>query len=320
MEGGMKRRLSSGFTLVELLVVIAIIGILVALLLPAVQQAREAARRSSCSNNLKQIALACHNYHDNIKVLPPGNITQGPCCGTQGRTNVFIAILPQIENLNLFNRYNHNQTNQHSNQTFVRKSFVETYACPSDPNAMTKQVIRPESGPGSGIDYMMSSYRAIAGKYNGTNNKWDTGESFTSQAHRWRGPLHVVGFTAGGIRTACEPMASITDGTSNSMLFAEYHTKSRPRRGTFWAYSYASYHAGSAINQSRGLLPDYDRCTAIGGTGGDDPCKRGLGSFHPGGLQAAMCDGSVRFISNSVNLATWQAIATIAGEEAVELP
>jgi prepilin-type N-terminal cleavage/methylation domain-containing protein/prepilin-type processing-associated H-X9-DG protein len=306
-----------GFTLVELLVVIAIIGILVALLLPAVQAAREAGRRSQCSNNLKQIALAMHNYHDTVKVLPPGNITQGACCGTQGRVNFFISILPFMENTPLFNQYDHNQTNQHANQNAVRITSVAAYSCPTDVNGGFKKVLMPETGPGSGINYAMSSYKGMGGKYDGTNNKPDTGESMNVNWSTWRGPLHVTAFS----NLQCEGLASILDGTSNTVLIAEYHTRTHERRGAFWAYSYASYHIGTAINQSRSMLPDYDRCVAIGGTGADDVCKRGFGALHPGGMNAGMCDGSVRFLPSTVDLNIWTAVATIAGGEATgDLP
>ena len=97
MRSFVKRR---GFTLVELLVVIAIIGILVGLLLPAVQAAREAARRMQCGNNLKQMGLAFHNYADANKRFPPGNITDGPCCGTLSHTVWSVAILPYLEQSN----------------------------------------------------------------------------------------------------------------------------------------------------------------------------------------------------------------------------
>jgi prepilin-type N-terminal cleavage/methylation domain-containing protein len=100
-----------GFTLVELLVVIAIIGILVALLLPAVQAAREAARRMSCGNNLKQIGLSCHNYHDTYKTFPPGNITPGNCCGTPSAATWTLFILPFLEQQPLHDRYNFNLWN-----------------------------------------------------------------------------------------------------------------------------------------------------------------------------------------------------------------
>lgn len=132
-----------GFTLVELLVVIAIIGILIALLLPAVQAAREAARRSACVNNLKQLAIGLHNFHDTNNEFPPGEITPGNCCGTQSRENWAILILPYIEQKNLYERYDFNQNNEHSNNRFVRESNIETHNCPSDINA--GELRRPES-------------------------------------------------------------------------------------------------------------------------------------------------------------------------------
>ena len=104
--------LKRGFTLVELLVVIAIIGVLVALLLPAVQSAREAARRSACQNNLKQIGLALHNYHDTFLYFPPGGITLGGCCATPSYTSWSISILPFLEQTPLADKYVYNNFNE----------------------------------------------------------------------------------------------------------------------------------------------------------------------------------------------------------------
>ena len=99
------RRHQRGFTLIELLVVIAIIAILIGLLVPAVQKVREAAARAQCQNNLKQIGLALHNYHDTNRQFPPGGITNGDCCSTEGGPNWAILILPYIEQANLFKLY-----------------------------------------------------------------------------------------------------------------------------------------------------------------------------------------------------------------------
>src|SRR5688500_3602872 len=153
-----------GFTLIELLVVIAIIAVLIALLLPAVQSARDAARRSQCKNNLKQIGLALHSFHDVKKHFPPGNITDGNL-GQQNHGNWAIYILPFLEQEALYDQYNdagglgyeysytpdvYNQNN--ANRAACSK-LVETYTCPSDPNKGPRPDLRPESGPGSGSSF-----------------------------------------------------------------------------------------------------------------------------------------------------------------------
>src|SRR6187455_2929482 len=137
-------RRARGFTLVELLVVIAIIGVLVALLLPAVQSAREAARRMRCANNLKQIALAAQNFHDIHGNFPSGcKLTTPP---DTYYSNWAIQLLPYIEQQNLFSRYDDTVTNVHPNNKFVRETFVDAYSCPSE--LKPKQILTPESaGP-----------------------------------------------------------------------------------------------------------------------------------------------------------------------------
>src|SRR5437899_6136076 len=101
-----------GFTLIELLVVIAIIGVLVGLLLPAVQKVRETANRMTCQNNLKQIGLAVHNYHDANRTFPPGGVTNGPCCGTKSGATWAIYLLPYLEQENLYKLYDFTKANE----------------------------------------------------------------------------------------------------------------------------------------------------------------------------------------------------------------
>jgi prepilin-type N-terminal cleavage/methylation domain-containing protein len=333
VAGGSRR---SAFTLIELLVVIAIIAILIGLLLPAVQKVREAAARMSCSNNLKQIGLALHNYHDQFGTFPPGGITNGPCCGTEGGPNWAILILPHIEQDNLYKLYDQTRTSNHANNAALRTSFVKTYNCPSDINI--NKTMNPASGPGSGVAYATGSYRGIAGTTDGTQwwddsggNPHTTGSGITL-GHR--GVLHACvdpkrpGGTAGYTSAYGNPekIANITDGTSNTLTVGEYTTRTSVTRTTFWAYEYTSFAMSDVCilpPQSRQLLNDFDACTnalPAGFTNGNNPCKRGLASFHTGVVLFGLADGSVRGISTNVDMVLLAAMATIANGEVAVVP
>ncbi len=165
----MVSRRRSGFTLVELLVVIAIIGILIALLLPAVQAAREAARRSQCSNNLKQQALALQNYHDTQKCFPSGAINPwgGINPGNGWLINWAIAILPYIEQAPLHAQYNMNLSNADAANKPVVQAIVPPYTCPSDTNGTKLE--NPGSGTANGA-YRHGSYAGVTGY--STADRW----------------------------------------------------------------------------------------------------------------------------------------------------
>jgi prepilin-type N-terminal cleavage/methylation domain-containing protein/prepilin-type processing-associated H-X9-DG protein len=311
-------RLRRGFTLIELLVVIAIIAVLIGLLLPAVQKIREAANRMSCSNNLKQLALALHNYHDTNGHFPPGGITVGICCSSKSRSNWAIEVLPYVEQDNLYKQYNQNAFNEDPPNDFARTQFVKTYQCPSDVD--TDQIAFPASGPGNSRQYARGSYRAVSGRSGGNGEIfWDTYEpdlvdpktgSFLKP--EWRGVLHSIGNPVQG---AVERIASITDGTSNTLILGEYTNIDVPRRRTFWAYTYTSYSASTVTDQSRILGNSYLKCANSPGPGEDNPCKRGWGSNHPGGLNFAFADGRVQFLSYGIDINLLAALATIAGGE-----
>jgi prepilin-type N-terminal cleavage/methylation domain-containing protein/prepilin-type processing-associated H-X9-DG protein len=341
MKTNNRTRLQRGFTLVELLVVIAIIGVLVALLLPAIQAAREASRRVSCSNNIRQIALAVLNHEGSKKRLPAGSTTaevgqiNGPYL-----TTWTVDILPFIEQSQLFDQWDSQQSLEHANNRALRETFVSSYLCPSDQGI--SELIIPASGPLSddtttGTNNPMplapGSYRAMSGSSLGASGDhfWDNPKhsqlllTVLVMPLEKRGPMYSTSLrTAVGNtnQRALKPvkLREIDDGTSNTILVGEYQTATVPSRRTFWAYAYTSYNQSSAIPESRTLQADFEKCYAIGPGGIDHRCPRGWGSFHNGGIiNFALCDGSVRPISQDIDMAIFVAAATISNGESAQL-
>jgi len=326
-----KRRLAqlAGFTLVELLVVIAIIGVLVALLLPAVQSAREAARRMGCQNQLKQLALAAHNIHDVSGRFPAGNAYR------KGTTGVWfdkydyyetwaISILPYLEQTAIAQMWDPTTPNAYNDPSgkmdVLRNTKLKVYICPSDPNPFVAS--KPASGPGgSGIqtivaNHMQSSFRGCAGSTwgnqsfslsAGSDANWDDGTQ-SKPLMNWNSGMRGVFACATDNGTSITPCrsAEITDGTANTLMFGEYATaKGSLNRRTLWAFAYTSYNLSDVtIGQSRTLIADFDVCAVTPPTtNGNNQCKRAWGSLHAGGtLNFAFCDGSVRTVPKNVDM------------------
>lgn len=322
------------FTLIELLVVVAIIAVLIALLVPAVQKTREAAANASCKNNLKQLALACHNYEGVTGTFPAGSIYKRVNNVDEYYDTWTITILPYLEQTNLANFTNQNvpnSINTDPNMAILRQTLVKTHVCPADPNPFTPAI--PDTGPGGGSGFprslhMPGNYRAVSGatygltaQTSGSDANWDD-PGQVSFLMGWnagnRGIMHCVNTNLNNMRPTRH--GDIIDGTTNTLLIGEYTTLTRPARRTYWAYAYTSYNqSGVTIGQTRTLLADFNRCEAIGGPGGNNQCKRAWGSFHSSGnLNFALGDGSVRTITLSVDMNTvLPGMASIAGGEVV---
>jgi prepilin-type N-terminal cleavage/methylation domain-containing protein/prepilin-type processing-associated H-X9-DG protein len=323
------RRARRGFTLIELLVVIAIIAILIGLLVPAVQKVREAAARIQCSNNLKQMGIGLHNYHDSMGKFPSGHVEQcpaGTAAGTESPCQlyggVFISLLPYIEQDNLFKKYadfpTPNLTAANRTNAAFCVTSVKTYLCPADPRA--GQILAPESiapngtgQPSPNLLYVASSYKAMSGI--GDTRTTDTFAGYWDEVQQaqkihpnGRGLFHGDGYS--GLQP--ETMASILDGTSNTIIIGERHTKTHITRGPFWADTFNLYSMGASWPYSITLIPDYDACQKSVNA---NYCKYGWGSTHTAGINWLFADAHVRSISQSIDMNVFMALSTIAGGE-----
>lgn len=304
------------FTLVELLVVIAIIGILVALLLPAVQSAREAARRMQCNNNLKQIGLAMHNYHDSFRSFPFG------AAGGWGH-GWHAYILPYVEQQGLYRIvpwtdlgwWSGTDANSDALRQLAR-SAIQTYKCPSDPAPSH------ESRRVNGLaDRAIGSYLGNAGGNLLTDNCTATGKIGPRNSN---GILLVYNMVSGTKQEEPPRLASVIDGTSNTLLVAESPYSIDGEYCT-WCDRYYGYHMN--IDSSGGS--DYSECLGstyypINTSFSHDletfpkngfARELAFGSYHAGGCNSVLTDGATRFVVESIDIDVWRSVGSRNGAE-----
>ncbi|HRX77832.1 MAG TPA: DUF1559 domain-containing protein [Pirellulaceae bacterium] len=354
-----------GFTLVELLVVIAIIGILVALLLPAVQAAREAARRMSCGNNLKQLGLSLHNYSDTYKSFPPGGTSVWGGGTGQWGFSWFVFILPFVEQQNMADKvyiggehpgWAHNGVSggNINMQTFNNVS-IDSFFCPSSP---LERLSEP-GGVGTGsVGHMRPHYVGISGAADGrvvastvTSTSFaDDGfrnnpaarnavyggccASVTADGRRANGGVLIgAGNWADKTDPAMNPIkfAAMKDGTANTMAISECGDwfldpvggvpTNKVRVNSHHGWLMGSPNAGDRkFNLTTIAYPPNTTDNSMPGTGNNDGPNNGIYSAHPGGVQAALCDGSVRFLPETIDLLTLKRLATRDDGQSIDLP
>lgn len=306
----LETRRRNGFTLIELLVVIAIIAVLIALLLPAVQQAREAARRSQCKNNLKQMGLALHNYHDVHNVFPPGwvdlrNTTASTYKNFWGWGTF---LLPYLDQAALYQQANFNQgwnnvmdTSSPTAMGHITTKVLSVYLCPSDPSGNVNVAYSGGSPPTNGYN-AKSNYVACIG-----------GQGLTATASQ------QLGVSSGNSRTR---MRDITDGMSNVIYIGEREgqsvnpnaTSSNPIQGAIWV---GTQNASGTIRvrTNHGRTPGIDDLSV--NSVGSVPNGSNIGSLvassmHVGGAHVLLCDGSVHFVSQNIDVGTFSYLGNYA--------
>ncbi|QEL14942.1 DUF1559 domain-containing protein [Limnoglobus roseus] len=334
------RRSRGAFTLIELLVVIAIIAILIGLLLPAVQKVREAAARAKCTNNLKQLALGVHGYHDVAGTLPPGR--------KYDLWDSFTWVqytLPYIEQGAVYNGFtalplSANSAYTHSGgdksptgptQRTAREAIIATFMCPSDSTNQSNETTTSDT---------WGFYR---GNYRGCTGSGDMyGTATTGNTYSGVGAFGVKANQSAIDKSNRGPtLVGITDGTSNTALISEGIVPTVSGwGGPIGSIIYGNMGGGlysnslvpnsAAQDQVIGPCPvtqgdaSYKSpCTSIGGNDGNGRsainAQAGARSKHTGGVNAAMADGGVRFVRNTIDAAAWQAAGTRAGGEVVTL-
>ncbi|WP_437188317.1 DUF1559 domain-containing protein [Planctomicrobium sp. SH668] len=307
--------------MIELLVVIAIIAVLIALLLPAVQQAREAARRTQCKNNLKQHGLALHTYHDTYSKFPAGGGNVDPAWGE----SYWVALLPYLDQAAIYNRWDFaagNSAELKANEEIVSGKTLAWLLCPSSPLPPLVQIPNDAWRPNWGA-HMVGNYFGVAGANN--SSIWSDPGNIPNASLPWAGAGSAI-FSDNGLISSktFKSMSNCTDGMSNTIVIGEISEKLRDSAGGYHEVrpngnAEGTWFKGNYGGFSGNLMyttvvvnypPNAQVVNQVGVyPGGWSAFNAPFTSAHVGGAQVLLGDGAVRFVSNNVHLDTLKHLA-----------
>jgi prepilin-type N-terminal cleavage/methylation domain-containing protein/prepilin-type processing-associated H-X9-DG protein len=307
---------SRGFTLIELLVVIAIIGVLIALLLPAVQAAREAARRAQCTNNLKQLGLALANYESSNASYPMAAFAQfTPAKGVDQAMSCFVALLSYMEQGPLYASYNTSFNYRCDPNVTVSGTGLNVLWCPSDTQIAGIFFTEAAGKAGKSLpqNFYFTSYAGCYGEWASIISNPSASLQQQNGAIVSNGISPIFGFGSGLTRGGVVTIASVTDGTSNTIAFSEHahgllsstDPENSFNKWNWWVsgnYGDTAFTVFYPVNVQK-KTRNWDDGVASGKYTEAGAFLNAATSFHPGGANFAFCDGSVRFLKDTIS--TW---------------